>query len=69
MNKISLSMALAACVSATVGAAPIEVSSVEGFMSAVNNASANDEIVVKASGSPYEFASASVGTEMSPFPV
>ena len=55
-------MALAACVSATVGAAPIEVSSVEGLMSAVNNASANDEIVVKASGSPYEFASSDFDT-------
>ena len=62
MNKISLSLLLAACVSATVGAAPKEVSSVEELMSAVNNASANDEIVVKASGSPYEFASSDFDT-------
>ena len=62
MSKISLSLALAACVSASISAAPKEVSSVAELMSAVNNASPNDEIVVKASGSPYAFASSDFDT-------
>lgn len=62
MNKISLSFLLAACVSATVGATPIEVSSVAQLMSAVSNAEAGDEIVIKSSGSPYEFSSTDFDT-------
>lgn len=62
MSKIRLSLALAACVSASISAAPKEVSSVAELMSAVNSASPNDEIVVKASGSPYAFASSDFDT-------
>lgn len=57
MKAICSAAALAAGLSFAALAAPTEVSTVAGLIAAVQNASANDEIVVMASGSPYEFSS------------
>lgn len=57
MNKTSLALALTAGMSASISAATVNVSTVAALIAAVRDASTGDEIVVMASGSPYEFAS------------
>lgn len=62
MNKMSLAAALAVGAAAACGAAVVEVSSKGALLEAVNNAKANDEIIIKASGSPYNFDQADFDT-------
>ena len=62
MNKAYLILSLAACITASIGAATVEVSTKDELLFAVNNASADDEIVIKSSGSPYEFSSTDFDT-------
>ena len=56
MKKLRMAIATAG-LSLFAGAATIDVATVADLIAAVRDASAGDEIVVMASGSPYEFAS------------